>query len=337
MDYGRLITRSFQVMWRYRALWLFGILLALFGGGSANFNVGNYNVGSGDFRRRDGGFSPNLPPNFGQVLVVIIAAAVCIALILALLSIILRLVSRGALVGLVAELEKDQTIPTVRRGFRIGADRFKSLLGIALIVNVPLFVVSLVLILVAAVPLIASILPLIGRAGGRTPNELIAVVITGALGSVALFCCVILFLILIQLVVTPFYEFFIRVSVIAKRGAMDSIREGYRIVRANLGNTIILYILLIAIAIGFGILMIPVSLILIGIPVGIGIALGIAMNSAVPGIIAGLVLGIPMLLILLFIGGLYRVFESTLWTEAYLAMTAPPAPAPAVNQVPATM
>ncbi|MBI4788019.1 MAG: hypothetical protein HY782_13355 [Chloroflexi bacterium] len=327
MDYGRLITRSFQVMWRYRALWLFGILLALFGGGGANFNVGNYSFGDGDGRGGPGGIAPNLPPNFAELIVVIVAAAICIALILVVLSIIVRLLSRGALVGLVAELETDQTIPTVRRGFRIGADRFKSLLGIALLVNVPLFVVSFALIVIAAVPLIASLIPLIGAAGGRAPDELIRVVIAGAFGSVLIFCCVIILLILVQLVIRPFYEFFVRACVIAQRGAMDSIREGYRLVRANLGNTIVLYILLIGIEIGFGILMIPVGLILIGIPVGIGIAIGIAMNSAVPGIIVGAIIGIPMLLILLFVSGLFRVFESTYWTEGYLAMSAPPATA----------
>ena len=32
MDYGRLISHSFEIVRRYRALWLFGFLLALTGG-----------------------------------------------------------------------------------------------------------------------------------------------------------------------------------------------------------------------------------------------------------------------------------------------------------------
>ena len=31
MDYGKILTHSFEVVRRHRALWLFGILLALFG------------------------------------------------------------------------------------------------------------------------------------------------------------------------------------------------------------------------------------------------------------------------------------------------------------------
>jgi hypothetical protein len=145
-----------------------------------------------------------------------------------------------------------------------------------------------------------------------------------------------LFLVLVQLVLRPFYEFFIRACVIARRGTLDAIREGYRLARANLGNTVILYVLIIAIGIGFGLLMIPVALILIGIPVGIGFAIGAAANSALPGVVAGVIIGIPMVLILLFISGLFQAFESTLWTEGYLAMTAPPA-VPTVVETPSAV
>jgi hypothetical protein len=112
-----------------------------------------------------------------------------------------------------------------------------------------------------------------------------------------------------------------------KRGVFDSIREGFRIVRANLGNVAVLYILLIGIGLGYGLLMIPVALVLIGIPVAAGFAVGIVANAVTPGVVAGIIVGIPILLILLFIAGLYETFRSTVWTEGYLAVTAPRAPA----------
>jgi len=112
-----------------------------------------------------------------------------------------------------------------------------------------------------------------------------------------------------------------------KRGVFDSIREGFRIVRANLGNVAVLYILLIGIGLGYGLLMIPVALVLIGIPVAAGFAVGIVANAVTPSVVAGIIVGIPMLLILLFIARLYETFRSTVWTEGYLAVTAPRAPA----------
>ncbi|MCL4488066.1 MAG: hypothetical protein M1570_08055 [Chloroflexi bacterium] len=42
---------------------------------------------------------------------------------------------------------------------------------------------------------------------------------------------------------------------------------------------------------------------------------------------AGILFGIPTLIILAFIAGLYQAFESTVWTEGYLAATALPTPA----------
>jgi len=322
VDYGKILARAFEITRKYRALWLFGVLAALCSGGNANVNVGNWSVGDGSGRGRGGDSLPTLPPDFWQVFAIIVLVALCVILILFLLSIVLRFISRAALIGLVQELEASGTTPTVRRGFRIGADRFWSLLGIALAVNIPLWLFSFAALGVAALPLIMSLLPLIG-AGKTSADELLGVVLTGVFGSLALLCCVILFLVLIGLVITPFYEFIVRACVVGKRGVMDSMREGFRVVRANLGNVAVLYILLIGIGIGFALLMIPVALILIGVPVGVGIAIGVAANSAAPGIVAGVLIGIPMLLILLFIAGLYETFRSTAWTEGYLALTAP--------------
>jgi hypothetical protein len=319
MDYGKLLSRAFEVTRKYRALWLFGALAALFGGGSS-FSGGNFGGGSGG--NPSGGVMPDLPQSFWQNLAIIIAVVICVLLILWVLGVILRFISRAALIGSVQELEANGTTPTVRRGFAIGQDNFWRLLGIALVVNIPLSIISFVVILVAVLPMLGSLLPLI-QAGNHPPDELIGVAMTGIFGSFFLICCAVIVLVVVQLILTPLYEFFMRACVIGKRGVMDSLCEGYRIVRTNLSQVAVLFILMIGIGIGFAILMIPVALILLGIPVGLGVAVGAAMNSATPGIIVGLILGIPMLLVLIFVSGLYETFRSTVWTEGYLALIAP--------------
>ncbi|HEX7588182.1 MAG TPA: hypothetical protein VF478_07700, partial [Anaerolineae bacterium] len=147
MDYGKILTRSFEITIKHRALWLFGILLALFSGeGGGNFsNLGN--LGSGNGRGGTGSVFPTLPANFWQTVGTIILAVLCLILALFLLSIILRFVSRGALIGLVQELEANGTNPTVRRGFSIGGGRFWQLLGIGLTINLPLAIFSIGLLL----------------------------------------------------------------------------------------------------------------------------------------------------------------------------------------------
>jgi hypothetical protein len=328
MDLGRIISRSFEITIRNRALWLFGILLAIFGGDSANLSSGsNFSTGGGrrDERLPNGGL-PQLPQVDTNTIITILAVVACIVLILILLSIIVRLVSRGALIGLVQELEANQTRPTVRRGFNIGFDRFWSLLGVALAVNVPLFLISLLLLLLAAVPLLAALIPLIQA--GRAPEQMAGPAIAGVVSSIVLICCVVIFLGLVQLVLLPFYQFFIRACVIGRRGALDSIREGYRLVRANLGNVILLYLVLFGLGIVYFFVVLVLVLILLAIVGGIAVAVGIASQSATPAVIVGILLGIPALLLLLFVGGLYQVFDSTMWTEGYLALASPAAPAP---------
>ncbi len=330
MDYGKLLSRSFEVTFKYRVLWVFGFLLALFGGGGGgNFNFGNYTVGggngSGNRGSTGGNVFPTLPSEFWQTFSLVIAGILCLILILFLLSIVLRFVSRGALIGLVRELESNATTPTVRRGFSIGASRFWQLLGIALTINIPLFIISVALILVAALPIIASIMPMISA--GRSFDEIGGVFLGGMFGSILLLCCAGIFLWAVALVIRPFYEFIVRECVVQKRGVLDSIRAGYRMVRANLGNVAVLYVLIIGIGIGFGIVMFFVGLFLIGIPTAAAVLVGVAAQSVGPAVIVGLIFGIPMLLVLLFISGLFQAFESTLWTEGYLALTAPKPPA----------
>ncbi len=334
MDLGRIISRSFEITTKYRALWLFGILLAIFGGSSGNLsNSANFRSGPGSRDFGTGGL-PQLPQVATNTIIMIVAVVICIVLILALLSIILRLVSRGALVGLVQELEANQTRPTVRRGFSIGFERFWSLLGIALWVNVPLFVVSLLLILLAAAPLLAALLPLIQA--GRTPEQMAGPAIAGILSSIVLICCVVVFLLIVELVLLPFYQFFVRVCVIGRRGALDSIREGYRLVRANVGNVILLYLVLFGISIVYLFVMLVLALALFVLVGGLAFAIGLASQSATPGIIVAIILGIPVLLVLLFVGGLYQVFDSTMWTQGYLALASPAAPTPKETPVATT-
>jgi hypothetical protein len=234
----------------------------------------------------------------------------------------------------VSELEQNQVEPTPRRGFVIGADRFWPLLGIALLINIPIVVVSLVLVLLAVIPLLVTLLPVLGTASRSNSDQWVGLLVTGGAASVLLFCCVILFLVLLQLIIRPFYEFFVRACVIGRRGALDAIQEGYRIVRANIGSSILLYILVIAIGFAYGLLMVPIALILLGIAVISGFAVGSAANSVLAGIVVAAVIGIPVLLVLLFVAGLYEVFESTLWTEGFLGLTRPPA-APALAETPA--
>jgi hypothetical protein len=107
---------------------------------------------------------------------------------------------------------------------------------------------------------------------------------------------------------------------------MDSLREGYRVVRANFKNVAVLYILVMAVGFGFGILILPIAAILIGMAAAVGFAAYAVTSTVLTGVIAGSVIGLLAFLVLLIFAGLYEVFESSVWTQGYLAVTATPPP-----------
>jgi hypothetical protein len=94
-----------------------------------------------------------------------------------------------------------------------------------------------------------------------------------------------------------------------------------------------LYLLLIAARIGWGLVVsifaLPAGLVLFAIfsfAASANIALAIAL---------GLAFGLPLLLIFIFLEALFQVFESSAWTEGYLALLAGTQPVLAPAPVPA--
>lgn len=296
---------------------MFGILLALVGGGGGGGQIGfPSSPGTGGGRN---GVAPFTPPTFPQfdfaALVPILVAIGIGILLLMIVAIVLRFVCRGALIGLVHELEANQAAPTVSRGFRIGFSRFWSLLGIAILINLPLALFTLLLLGLAALPIIGALL----SSGGRQGLE--GIIAAGGITSLLILCCVIVILFAIYVVLYPIYEFMQRSCVVGNRGAMDSIREGFQVVRGNLGGVFVLYILAIAVGIAFGIVMIPLMLVLLAILVGAGFAAYFIANSLTTAIIVAAIVAIPIVLVSIFISGIYHAYVSTYWTEGYLAVT----------------
>jgi hypothetical protein len=319
MDYGKLLTRAFEITFKHRALWVFGILFALFGGSKSSSPGFGFSSGARGNRNIDE-MVPTMPRFDQQTIVILIATITIFILVWFLLMLILRFVTRGALIGLVNDLETREKIPTVRAGFEIGLSKFKSLLGIGLIINAPISVAALALVLAAATPFLIAL----AASGAERTINFNPLTITGIASSLALLCCAGLCLWIVQVVVYPFYQFFTRACVIGARGSRDAIREGYRIVRAHLGKVIVLYVLDFAIGLGYGFLMIPIVLVLLGLAAGAGALTYLLAQSIGAAIAVGGIAAIPMFAILLIISGIFETFESTLWTEAYLAVTQSP-------------
>ena len=117
MDHIKILKRAAQVVWKYRALWVIGLLLVLAGGsvmGGLNGSApGSPGSGDGDgfyrewdhegWRNWDDFWSDAGPVVVGMGAVLI--AVVSVALVIGLVRVVLRYVTRTSLIRMVAQYE----------------------------------------------------------------------------------------------------------------------------------------------------------------------------------------------------------------------------------------
>ncbi len=332
MDHIKVLKRAFEITWRYRALWIFGIILAMTAGGGGSVNTG-YQFGGGDGNGGNGG---NLPP--GQIpmphispevlwtIVAIIAALVCVILILVVVGTIARYVSETALIRLVDDHEETGEKRSIRQGFRLGWARaawrlflMDLLIGLGALVGIVVLVTPPVLLLTALALPVALLV---------SPAVLIVVAVAGAV-FLGIFIAILVALVLSLL--TPFFR---RVCVLEKVGVIEAIRQGFQFVRRHFKDAAIMWLLMIGLGFAWLIAMIPVTFLLVlagvvlgGVPLLIIAGLtGLVLEGVWPWVIGGVVGGLIFIVVIavpsLFLGGLAEVFKSSVWTLTYRELCA---------------
>jgi hypothetical protein len=105
LDFGGTLRRAWQITWKHKVLWIFGILSAL-AGSRANLNFG----GNRGPRFNPNNFNPNTPEAFPQLqralpnldqtaIIAIVLGLVCVAAIIAITLYVLHVIGRGGLIG----------------------------------------------------------------------------------------------------------------------------------------------------------------------------------------------------------------------------------------------
>jgi hypothetical protein len=307
MHYIDLIKRAWQITWRYKVLWVFGILLALASGGG----------GSGGGGSSSGGGGPATLPASGpltfnpQFILAFSALCCCLLLILIIALTIVRYVARTALYRGVDQIEETGAAPTWREGFRLGwSNRAFRLWLLDLIVWIPFAIVVLVLLALGATPLL---LLLIDNPVARG---------IGIAGTIGLELLIIGLLIVAGIILSALGQFWSREIAIADRNLGESITTGYRLVRARLKDVSVMWLLMAAIGLGFGLVMLPIFFFVLMLALAVGGGLGYAMFRLTDSVLWAAIVGLPpflliMLVPLTFISGVYLVFKSSTWTLTY--------------------
>ncbi len=342
MDHINILKRAWNILWRYRALWIFGIILALTatggsgGGGSSHSGSGGGGAPSSLFNEFDqlpGGMRQGFesfgkgierlvesgPAEFAARTFPLIIALLCLGLILFVISRIARWVSEVSLIRMVDHTEETGEQLKFKEGFHLGWSRAAWRLFLTnLVIAVPMVVGSILLILISAVPALLFINNFESTAG-----------IISIIATIGLFFLSMMVIILVSVAVSVLERFFWRTCALEDKSVIESIREGYGMVRHNLKDVGIMWLIMVGVQIGYAILTIPVGLLLLAIGALLGGGAGLTVGAltrvfstgAIPWITGGvvglpifiLVIGLPML----FVSGLKETYVSSVWTLTY--------------------
>jgi len=323
MDYSRILRRAWEITWRYRALWLFGILAAIFAGGGGGGNSGTSYSGGGRFPS----WAPSAPfdmERFWAAIVIVVLALILLAIVLAIAGVFVRYISETAVIRMVDDYETTGIKRRIRDGFRLGWSRAAwRLFLIDLVIAIPVGLAFVLLFLLSFSPLLLWV------------TGVKALGVLGTVATVGLILLMIVLAILAAAAISLLKPFFWRMAALQGRGVFDSIGEGYRMVRRHLREAGSMWLILIGIGIAFGLAMIPVVIIIVIVSAVVAALLalavvllaGLLVSSGAAPWIAGAIVGVPVFFVLLvvplsFVQGLWLIYKSSVWTLTFRELRA---------------
>ena len=356
MDPIKILKRAWQILWSYRALWIFGLILALAGAGSPGNDAGNryqYHTDSQrtqplpeDMREafqqgleqaqqffREGYKMVGLTQQEWTTLYWVAGIFIVVSVMISILLAVARYVSETAVIRMVNEYEDTETKMTVRQGFRLGWSRTSwRLFLINLLVSLPGILTVLLLIVIGATVFMAFM----------QGTEQVAIATTAIL--IGLFILVALVVAIITVFLHLLRHFFWRVCVLEGVGVRESLRRGFQMARANWKNVGVMWLVMIGMAILWAI--VSVIAVIVTIPVVLVTSVAGVLVAIIPalitggitslfvsgwaGWIAGGMFALPLFFLIAFspwllLGSWASVYTSTVWTLVYRELKALPA------------
>lgn len=358
MDPIKILKRAWQILWSYRALWVFGLILALAGAGASGRGSNN---GSGTQYQTNSQNTQPLPQDMHEAFIQAIQemqklfhegltkagisaeqlnALIWVAVIFVLFSLILgiivaiaRYVAETAVIRMVDEYEGTGSKMTIRQGFRVGWSRTSwRLFLINLLVNLPsIFIVALLLIIGVVIFLVVS----------QNNANISVMTIVGSVGILFLF---IFIAVIVSILLRLLRNFFWRVSALENAGVGESLRRGFQMVRNNWKSVGVMWLVMIGLGIAWAI--VSVIAVIVTIPIVIVTSVVGVIVAAIPTLlvgglsslflggwlpwIVGVLFAMPLFAVIAFspwllLGSWQTVFTSIVWTLVYRELKTLPA------------
>jgi len=309
MNFGEILTRAWQIIWKYKVLWIFGILAGFGSSGSSNVQY--------SFSRRD-----NVPfsgMRFDQLterfpawqIALFVGIVILVILLFTILVIFLSTIGKIGLIKGTYQVEQGEEKLIFGELFSNSGRFFWRVFLLNLIVGLVVFVLVIMIILAYAFAAIATL---------------------GILGICLLpFICLLVPLgWLLNLVIQQA----IVAIVVEDLGIGAGFQRGWEVFTKNIGTYLVMGLILFLISLVAGAILGLPALFILG-PIAVGVLSGtqVIINSA---LIFGLVCCVLYLPVLLLGNGILTGFTNSVWTLTFLRLTGrTPEPPPADELAPA--
>ena len=292
MDIGEVLGRAWQIIWKHKILWIFGIFAGCSRGGGGGGGGGGGTSGGQAATSEVNNWIASHPW--------VVVAFVIVVLVIVILAVLLGTIGR---IGLIKGTFK--------------ADGGAEHLGFGELWNEsrPFFwrVFWLVVLIV-----VAFLIVLI-------PTIILGIALTAVTFGLGLLCFLPLLCILILafLVVGLVVELAEAAIVLEDRQVVDGLRRGWEVFKGNLGPMLIIWLILLVIGLVAGIaLALPILVVIVPAAIAFAASSQSSNVSFVPLIIAGLcfVTYLPFLLVL---NGILTAYLQSVWTLTFMRLTKP--------------
>jgi hypothetical protein len=302
MDYGKVLKRAWEIMWRWKALWILGFLVSL-GQGGGGGGGSNIRFSSSDWEGWQSNWNVS-PDAVGAVIAVVVALA-CVAILIGIALWVVSTIARGGLIAGVQQVE-DEGSTSFGRAWRVGVKRFWTLFGITVLTALPTIILGL---LTAAV----VVLSIIGVVEGSQSSD--PTVGLGVLGIVCggLFCCGTIIVTWLLGLIQIYAD---RAAVLEGLGWIEAFKRGWQVLKTNIGPTLIFWLIFLAIGI------VIAGVVFAGVAATAVPIIGLFTTTDVGAwVIAPICCGGLIAMVLgALIGSVVNTFTSATWTLAYREM-----------------
>lgn len=250
MEYGKIVSRSASIVWRNKFLMILGIIASLASGSYSGGGSGSSGSGSSE---SFGGFEQltEAQEAIAGMSIAFFLAIGCVVLFLAIVLWAISSIARGGMIASVDTIESGEK-SSFTHSWKAGWHKKWTLLGIGIIPAIPgiiLFVVG-----VMALGAYGGIYALFGS--GISPEF-------GAGGlAITIFCLACVF-VPVMLVLSILRNFAERACMLEDLGVVESYRRGTSVLKSNIGEALVLFLLQIGIFIVLGLLLFVPGIILI--------------------------------------------------------------------------